>query len=160
ARRLGIPVSVFLLDESQPWPPALMDVNTGEGEQGKRVEAFRNTLLHDHSVGFFRHPEDLAGQVVEAIARWQASAARWGRPEWREHVGDEGAGQTTASPSTEPTERRKVDEQQWFAARRSRFEQAVFQLVSYVENQKLPRPECFISYAWGNTEQERWVERT
>jgi GTPase SAR1 family protein len=58
------------------------------------------------------------------------------------------------------TQRRKVDEQEWFAARRSRFEQAVFQVVSYVENQKLPRPECFISYAWGNKEQERWVERS
>jgi hypothetical protein len=57
------------------------------------------------------------------------------------------------------TERRKVDEQQWFAARRSRFEQVVFQVVSYVENQKLPRSECFISYAWGNKEQEHWVER-
>jgi hypothetical protein len=34
-----------------------------------------------------------------------------------------------------------------------------FWVVSYVESQKLPRPECFISYAWGNKEQERWVER-
>jgi GTPase SAR1 family protein len=57
------------------------------------------------------------------------------------------------------TERRKVDEQQWFAARRSLFEQAVFQVMSYVEGQKLPRPDCFISYAWGEREQERWVER-
>jgi TIR domain-containing protein len=58
------------------------------------------------------------------------------------------------------TERRKVEEQQWFAARRSRFEQAVFRLMSYVEGEKLARPECFISYAWGDKEQERWVERT
>jgi WD40 repeat protein len=57
-------------------------------------------------------------------------------------------------------ERRKVEEQQWFAARRSRFEQAVFQLASYVDDQKLERPECFISYAWGDNEQERWVERS
>jgi TIR domain len=57
------------------------------------------------------------------------------------------------------TQRRQVDEQQWFAARRSRFEQAVFQVVSYVDDQKLRRPECFISYAWGDREQERWVER-
>lgn len=56
-------------------------------------------------------------------------------------------------------ERRKVDEQQWFAARRSLFEQAVFQVMSYVEGEKLPRPECFISYAWGEREHERWVER-
>ena len=57
------------------------------------------------------------------------------------------------------TERRKVDEQQWFAAQRSRFEQAVFQVMSYVDSEKMPRPECFISYAWGDREQERWVER-
>jgi GTPase SAR1 family protein len=57
------------------------------------------------------------------------------------------------------SEKREVEEQQWFAAQRSRFEQAVFQVMSYVENQKLARPECFISYAWGDREQERWVER-
>ena len=57
------------------------------------------------------------------------------------------------------TEQRKVDEQQWFAARRSRFEQTVFQVMSFVEDQKLARPECFISYAWGDKGHERWVER-
>jgi hypothetical protein len=57
------------------------------------------------------------------------------------------------------TEHRKVEEQRWFADQRTRFEQAVFQVMSYVEGQKLPRPECFISYAWGDKEQERWVER-
>jgi len=56
-------------------------------------------------------------------------------------------------------EKREVEEQQWFATQRSRFEQAVFQVMSYVENQNVARPECFISYAWGNREQERWVER-
>ena len=25
--------------------------------------------------------------------------------------------------------------------------------------QQMARPECFISYAWGDREQERWVER-
>jgi len=57
------------------------------------------------------------------------------------------------------TQRRKVEEQQWFAARRTKFEQAVFQVMSYVDSQKIARPECFISYAWGDKEQERWVER-
>jgi hypothetical protein len=56
-------------------------------------------------------------------------------------------------------EQRKVDEQQWFAARRSLFEQAVFQVMSYVDGENIARPECFISYAWGDGEQERWVER-
>ncbi len=57
------------------------------------------------------------------------------------------------------TQQRKVEEQRWFAEQRTRFEQAVFQLDSYVESQNLKRPECFISYAWGDREQERWVER-
>jgi hypothetical protein len=56
-------------------------------------------------------------------------------------------------------EQHKVNEQQWFAARRSLFEQAVFQIMSYVEGQKMERPDCFISYAWGDREQERWVEK-
>ncbi len=56
-------------------------------------------------------------------------------------------------------ERRQVEEQQRVAARRSRFEQAVFRVASYVQDQKIKQPECFISYAWGEREQERWVER-
>jgi GTPase SAR1 family protein len=57
-------------------------------------------------------------------------------------------------------EQRKVDEQQWFAAQRSLFEQAIFQVMSYVDGEKIARPECFVSYAWGNREQERWVEKS
>jgi hypothetical protein len=29
-----------------------------------------------------------------------------------------------------------------------------------VEGQRLKRPECFVSYAWGEREHERWVERS
>lgn len=57
------------------------------------------------------------------------------------------------------SERQTVEVQQWFAATRSRFEQAVFQLTTYVEAQSLSRPTCFISYAWGDLDHERWVER-
>lgn len=56
-------------------------------------------------------------------------------------------------------EQREVDEQRRFAGQRSRFEQAVFRVRSYVEAQKLRRPECFISYAWGDPAHERWVEK-
>ncbi|MCI0352455.1 MAG: toll/interleukin-1 receptor domain-containing protein, partial [Acidobacteriales bacterium] len=58
------------------------------------------------------------------------------------------------------TERRKVDEQQWFAAQRTRFEQAAYQVMSYVDGQKIARPGCFISYAWGDKAKERWVEHS
>jgi small GTP-binding protein len=38
---------------------------------------------------------------------------------------------------------------------RSRFEEAVFRLATYVTQDG---PTCFISYAWGDPAQERWVE--
>jgi len=45
------------------------------------------------------------------------------------------------------------------ADERSRFEQVLFRLKNYVTDQKIIVPECFISYAWGIQEQERWVEQ-
>ena len=45
------------------------------------------------------------------------------------------------------------------ADNRSRFEQVLFRVKSYVTEAKLPIPACFISYAWGNAEHERWVEK-
>lgn len=42
---------------------------------------------------------------------------------------------------------------------RSLFEQMLFRLKTYVTEQRLFIPECFISYAWGMTEHELWVER-
>ena len=45
------------------------------------------------------------------------------------------------------------------ADQRSQFEQVLFRLNTYVTEQKIAPPECFISYAWGNPEDERWVEK-
>jgi hypothetical protein len=53
-----------------------------------------------------------------------------------------------------------VDAQRRVADRRSRFEQVVFRWNSYITEQKIAPPECFISYAWGNPEHERWVEHS
>ncbi|MGH3720268.1 MAG: TIR domain-containing protein [Pseudonocardiaceae bacterium] len=44
------------------------------------------------------------------------------------------------------------------ASLRSRFEQALFRLTTYVKQEEIPAPDCFISYAWGDERQERWVE--
>jgi small GTP-binding protein len=52
-----------------------------------------------------------------------------------------------------------VDQQRRSADQRSRFEQVLFRLKAYTVERGLPRPECFISYAWGNPEHERWTER-
>jgi small GTP-binding protein len=46
------------------------------------------------------------------------------------------------------------------ADRRSRFEQVLFRLKAYATDQKIHAPECFVSYSWGNAEQERWVEKS
>ena len=45
------------------------------------------------------------------------------------------------------------------AGQRSRFEQALFRLKTYVRELAGPEPTCFISYAWGNPVYDRWVER-
>ncbi|MDQ3762256.1 MAG: TIR domain-containing protein [Actinomycetota bacterium] len=44
------------------------------------------------------------------------------------------------------------------ASQRSRFEQVLFRLKTYVTQEGIPVPECFISYAWGDDRQTRWVE--
>ena len=36
----------------------------------------------------------------------------------------------------------------------------LFRLKNYVTEQKIAVPECFISYAWGDPERERWVEKS
>src|SRR6185312_10601247 len=56
-------------------------------------------------------------------------------------------------------EQTQVDTQRRAAEQRTRFEQAVFRLRTYVAEQKITPPESFISYAWGVPEHERWVEK-
>lgn len=53
----------------------------------------------------------------------------------------------------------EVESQRRAAEQRTRFEQAVFRLHAYIAEQKITPPECFISYAWGVHDHERWVEK-
>ena len=53
----------------------------------------------------------------------------------------------------------EVEVQRRSAEQRTRFEQAVFRVQAYVADQKIKPPECFLSYAWGVPEHERWVEK-
>jgi WD40 repeat protein/GTPase SAR1 family protein len=57
-------------------------------------------------------------------------------------------------------EQAAVETQRRSADARTRFEQAVFRVQAYVTEQKIKPPECFISYAWGEREHERWVEKS
>ncbi len=59
-----------------------------------------------------------------------------------------------------PGQRSMVERQRAMAERRVLFEQALLQLKSLAESLTLPRPTCWISYAWGNEldpQVERWV---
>ncbi len=52
-----------------------------------------------------------------------------------------------------------MDAERQFADQRTRFEQAIFRVQNYATEKKIKVPECFISYAWGVKEHERWVEK-
>lgn len=59
----------------------------------------------------------------------------------------------------QPPGKAEVESQRRAAEQRTRFEQAVFRVRAYVAEQKITPPECFISYACGVPEHERWVEK-
>lgn len=73
-------------------------------------------------------------------------------------------GQQVALPRAdtpiELTRRQAADlaDQRRAASRRSRFEQVLFRLTTYVTQEEIRAPDCFISYAWGDDLHERWVE--
>ncbi|MGB6164451.1 MAG: TIR domain-containing protein [Pseudonocardiaceae bacterium] len=67
------------------------------------------------------------------------------------------------SPADTPIELTRAqaadrDTQRQVVSRRSRFEQVLFRLTTYVTQEGIPAPDCFISYAWGDERHERWVE--
>jgi len=53
----------------------------------------------------------------------------------------------------------EVESQRRAAEQRTYFEQAVFRVRAYIAEQKITPPDCFISYARGVPEHERWVEK-
>ncbi len=74
-------------------------------------------------------------------------------------------GQRLSLPKEEPIQltreqQAQVDAQRQAADERTRFEQAIFRVQNYATEQGIRVPECFISYAWGVKEHERWVEKS
>jgi len=53
----------------------------------------------------------------------------------------------------------EVESQRRAAEQRTRFEQAIFRVGAYTAEQEMKPPGCYISYAWGVPEHERWVEK-
>jgi hypothetical protein len=60
--------------------------------------------------------------------------------------------------NVKPAQREQIDQQGAIAELRSKFEEVLFELSRLAQTEKLKAPSCFVSYAWGNSEHERWVE--
>lgn len=60
--------------------------------------------------------------------------------------------------SVKPEQRRQIIMEGSVAHRRTKFEEILFELSRLAETEKRASPTCFVSYAWGNSDHERWVE--
>lgn len=65
----GLPRLLFLADQAAPWPDEFKDANTGEGDGGRRIAAFRAELEKSKLISYFRTPDHLAGLVSVAVQR-------------------------------------------------------------------------------------------
>ncbi|HEX8853181.1 MAG TPA: toll/interleukin-1 receptor domain-containing protein, partial [Pyrinomonadaceae bacterium] len=54
-------------------------------------------------------------------------------------------------------ERERVNEEQERTRRRTEFESALVRVKAVVRDEQKSAPSCFVSYAWGDAERERWV---
>ncbi len=54
-------------------------------------------------------------------------------------------------------ERERLNQEQERTRRRTAFESALVRVKAVVRDEKKSAPTCFVSYAWGDAEQERWV---
>ncbi|MDJ0713883.1 MAG: DUF4062 domain-containing protein [Prochloraceae cyanobacterium] len=70
AQQLGKPCFIFLLHEDAPWSRRQMDVVTGKGDRGRRIEEFRQELGKTKLVSFFKTPDELANLAGAAIHQW------------------------------------------------------------------------------------------
>jgi len=58
-----IPVLVFVVDESHPWPPKSMDKSL------VKVKKFKSKATKEHTPDYFTSPDNLAHKVVSSIGR-------------------------------------------------------------------------------------------
>lgn len=61
--------------------------------------------------------------------------------------------------SVKPDERQQITVETAVAEQRTRFEEIIFELSRLAVSENLTAPTCFVSYAWGNSVHERWVEQ-
>lgn len=124
-------------------------------------QAFVESLLVRRNLSFVRYDPVICAQCTHQLDRKTVRFRLQERKDWA-HCTECGTELTlrpaTVSGKLTPSTTREVEEQEWVASQRSRFGRAAFEIKEYASRQKVQRPECFISYAWGNKEQERWVE--
>lgn len=60
--------------------------------------------------------------------------------------------------SVKPKQREQIVVERSVAERRTSFEEIIFELSRHAESKGRIAPTCFVSYAWGNSDHERWVE--
>jgi hypothetical protein len=73
AAELGKPRLIFLIDPAAAWPRPFMDIVTGEGERGARVNALRAELGAERLVSFFASPDQLASLASAAVQQYEAN---------------------------------------------------------------------------------------
>jgi HEAT repeat protein len=87
----GIDRLVFLLDDDHPWRPSDCDRFERDGDDGRRIQRFRDELRLLKTVRFFTTPEDLARQVAAALHEWSMkvrSGASVAASELRDYLED------------------------------------------------------------------------
>lgn len=61
--------------------------------------------------------------------------------------------------SVKPAQQKQIAHEGAVAEQRTKFEEILFELTRLATTEKRAAPTCFVSYAWGNREHERWVEQ-
>jgi Domain of unknown function (DUF4062)/TIR domain len=70
ARKAQIPCLIFLAPDEVSWPQEYIDKDV------TNIRRFRERLLSEYLVGFFRSPDQLAHEVAVSLHHWVASGAR------------------------------------------------------------------------------------
>ena len=63
ATKKGIPILVFVVDESHPWPPKSMDKNL------TKIKKFKSKAAEEHTPEYFTSPDNLASKVLSSVGR-------------------------------------------------------------------------------------------
>jgi len=61
--------------------------------------------------------------------------------------------------SVKPAQQKQIAHEGAVAERRTKFEEILFELTRLATTEMRTAPTCFVSYAWGNRDHERWVEQ-